>query len=320
MTATRVVEVMADWSASAPVFMVHQYLPALKTYRAIALDAGDQDPVPAGIQRLHELLDNYGIRHSLDIYPGDHVNRIDARLTSKVLPFFAEQLASTRNRARGFQAPTCPRWQICSICIGAFGIQFGFALPQANATRIFQNLGASLENVPLLWLAGPITGLIVPPLVGYYSDRTWTRIGRRRPYFLIGAALAACTARRHAQCHHAVGGGADAVAAGRLAQSHHGAVPRASSPTRCRSSNGPSGYVDLHVPCERRRGDRQSAALGLRAARVHRRSAPPGEISAAVKYAFYVGAALLLAAVCWSALSTREYPPAMLDKFDEPRA
>ena len=74
-----------------------------------------------------------------------------------------------------------------------FGIQFGFALPQANATRIFQNLGASLDSVPLLWLAGPITGLLVQPLVGYYSDRTWTRFGRRRPYFLVGALLAAMT-------------------------------------------------------------------------------------------------------------------------------
>jgi len=84
--------------------------------------------------------------------------------------------------------PKLDAWQICKICIGAFGLQFGFALPQANATRIFQNLGASLDTVPLLWLAGPITGLIVQPLVGYYSDRTWTRFGRRRPYFLSGAA------------------------------------------------------------------------------------------------------------------------------------
>ena len=83
--------------------------------------------------------------------------------------------------------------QIFSMCVGAFGIQFGFALPQANATRIFQNLGASLDNVPLLWLAGPITGLIIQPLVGYYSDRTWSRYGRRRPYFLAGAALAAAS-------------------------------------------------------------------------------------------------------------------------------
>jgi enterochelin esterase-like enzyme len=92
----KVAEVLADWTANGPVFMVHQYLPALKSYRAIALDSGDQDPVPARIQRLHELLDNYGIRHSIDIYPGDHVNRIDERLSSKVLPFFAEQLAADK--------------------------------------------------------------------------------------------------------------------------------------------------------------------------------------------------------------------------------
>src|SRR5688572_28679923 len=89
--------------------------------------------------------------------------------------------------------PQLASWHIFSICLGAFGIQFGFALPQANATRIFQNLGASLDDVPLYFLAGPITGLIVQPLVGYSSDRTWTRFGRRRPYFLAGAALAAVT-------------------------------------------------------------------------------------------------------------------------------
>ena len=89
----KVSEVLANWTANGPVYMVHQYLPALKSYRAIALDTGDQDPVSAGIQRLHQLLDDNGIRHSFDIYPGDHVNRVDERLTSKVLPFFAERLA-----------------------------------------------------------------------------------------------------------------------------------------------------------------------------------------------------------------------------------
>lgn len=94
--SSAVSEVLADWGANGPNFMVHQYLPALKTYHAIAFEAGDQDPVPAGVQRLHEILDGYGISHSLEIYPGDHVNRIDERLTSKVLPFFAEQLSFSR--------------------------------------------------------------------------------------------------------------------------------------------------------------------------------------------------------------------------------
>src|SRR5919106_4697439 len=81
-------------------------------------------------------------------------------------------------------------WQIWNTCFGFLGIQFGFALQNANVSRIFQTLGAELEQIPVLWIAAPLTGLIVQPIVGYYSDRTWTRLGRRRPYFLAGAILA----------------------------------------------------------------------------------------------------------------------------------
>jgi Na+/melibiose symporter and related transporters len=76
------------------------------------------------------------------------------------------------------------------MCFGFLGIQFGFALQTADVSRIFQTLGASLEQIPLLWVAAPITGLIVQPIIGHCSDRTWTRLGRRRPYFLAGALLA----------------------------------------------------------------------------------------------------------------------------------
>src|SRR6202008_988178 len=69
--------------------------------------------------------------------------------------------------------------------------QFGFALQNANVSRIFQTLGATLDQIPALWTAAPLTGLLVQPIVGYYSDRTWTSLGRRRPYFLAGALLAA---------------------------------------------------------------------------------------------------------------------------------
>jgi maltose/moltooligosaccharide transporter len=77
------------------------------------------------------------------------------------------------------------------MCFGFLGIQFGFALQNANVSRIFQTLGAGLGQVPLLWFAAPFTGLVVQPLIGYFSDRTWTRLGRRRPYFVGGALLAA---------------------------------------------------------------------------------------------------------------------------------
>lgn len=67
------------------------------------------------------------------------------------------------------------------------GIQFGFGLQNANVSRIFETLGASIDQIPILWIAAPLTGLLVQPIIGYFSDRTWTVLGRRRPYFLCGA-------------------------------------------------------------------------------------------------------------------------------------
>src|SRR6478735_8954522 len=87
------------------------------------------------------------------------------------------------------QKPALSFWQIWNMCFGFLGIQFGFALQNANVSRIFQTLGADLEQIPMLWVAAPLTGLIVQPIIGHYSDRTWTRLGRRRPYFLAGAVL-----------------------------------------------------------------------------------------------------------------------------------
>ncbi len=79
-----------------------------------------------------------------------------------------------------------------NISFGFFGIQIGFALQNANMSRIFQSLGSSVDDLPALWIAAPLTGLLVQPIVGFLSDRTWLgRLGRRRPYFLAGAVLAA---------------------------------------------------------------------------------------------------------------------------------
>ncbi|MBD8487192.1 MFS transporter [Echinicola sp. CAU 1574] len=82
-------------------------------------------------------------------------------------------------------------WQIWNMSFGFLGIQMGFALQNANASRILQTFGADVEHLSLFWLVAPITGMIVQPIVGHYSDRTWTKLGRRRPYFLAGALLAA---------------------------------------------------------------------------------------------------------------------------------
>ena len=81
-------------------------------------------------------------------------------------------------------------WQIWNMSFGFLGIQFGFALQGGFMSRIFQTLGADQESIPLLWIAAPLTGLLVQPIIGYMSDKTWSpRWGRRRPYFLIGAIL-----------------------------------------------------------------------------------------------------------------------------------
>src|SRR5262245_4607641 len=97
---------------------------------------------------------------------------------------------SRGSAAPGAGAVTWPQlsfWPIWNMCLGFLGLQFGFALQNANVSRIFQSLGASIEQIPMLWIAAPLTGLIVQPRIGYASDRTWTRLGRRRPYFLTGA-------------------------------------------------------------------------------------------------------------------------------------
>jgi maltose/moltooligosaccharide transporter len=86
--------------------------------------------------------------------------------------------------------PTLSFWQIWNMSFGFMGIQFGFALQGGYMSRIFQTLGATPDEIPGLWIAAPLTGLIVQPIIGFLSDRTWSvRFGRRKPYFLIGAIL-----------------------------------------------------------------------------------------------------------------------------------
>jgi maltose/moltooligosaccharide transporter len=78
-------------------------------------------------------------------------------------------------------------WQLANMSVGFFGIQFGWSLQMANMSAIFEYLGAEAHQIPILWLAGPLTGLVVQPIIGSMSDNTWGWLGRRRPYFLTGA-------------------------------------------------------------------------------------------------------------------------------------
>src|SRR3954449_2950742 len=100
--------------------------------------------------------------------------------------------AATGQAGGTAEKPRLPFTSLLNISFGFFGIQIGFALQNANMSRIFQSLGTSLDDLPALWVAAPLTGLLVQPVIGHLSDRTWLgRLGRRRPYFLAGALLAA---------------------------------------------------------------------------------------------------------------------------------
>ncbi|MGI8633955.1 MAG: MFS transporter, partial [Segetibacter sp.] len=85
--------------------------------------------------------------------------------------------------------PRLTLWQIFTMSFGFLGIQFGFALQNGNTSRILRSYGADVDQLPMFWIVAPLVGMIVQPLIGHYSDKTWTRIGRRKPYFLTGALL-----------------------------------------------------------------------------------------------------------------------------------
>src|SRR5215831_15054290 len=87
------------------------------------------------------------------------------------------------------QKPKMTFGQLLNMNLGFLGIQFGFALQTGNGSRILETFGANVEHLPWFWLAAPLTGMIIQPIIGHYSDHTWTRLGRRRPFFLTGALM-----------------------------------------------------------------------------------------------------------------------------------
>ena len=200
------------------------------------------------------------------------------------------------------------------MCFGFLGIQFGFALQTANISRIFQTLGASLEQIPLLWVAAPITGLLVQPVVGYCSDRTWTRLGRRRPYFLGGAVLATLALL---WMPHATTLWTAAVLLWLMDGTFNVAMEpfRAFVADQLPERQRPRGYL------------MQSFFIGVGAVIASvlpwllatagvSNVAPEGGLPDTLKYAFYAGGVAMLGAVSWTVLRTREYPPAQLLAFD----
>lgn len=211
------------------------------------------------------------------------------------------------------EKPQLSFWQIWNMCFGFLGIQFGFALQNANASRIFETLGASMEAVPGLWIAAPLTGLLVQPAVGYLSDRTWTRWGRRRPFFMIGAVLTTLALLVMPNSPTLW------IAAGTLwvldASINVSMEPfRAFVGDQLAPRQRPTGFA------------MQSFFIGVGAIVASflpfilahfgvANTAAPGEVPDTVRYAFYFGALVLLAAITWTVISTREYSPTELASF-----
>jgi len=211
--------------------------------------------------------------------------------------------------------PTLSFWQIWNMCFGFLGIQFGFALQNANASRIFETLGAPMDAVPGLWIAAPLTGLLVQPVIGYLSDRTWTRWGRRRPFFMIGAVLTTLALLVTPNSPTLW------IAAGTLwvldASINVSMEPfRAFVGDQLAPRQRPTGFA------------MQSFFIGIGAIVASflpfilahfgvANTAAAGQVPDTVRYAFYFGAAVLLAAITWTVVSTREYSPAELARFDD---
>ncbi|MBU2885512.1 MFS transporter [Gilvimarinus agarilyticus] len=201
------------------------------------------------------------------------------------------------------------------MCFGFIGIQFGFALQNANVSRIFQTLGASIDELPILWVAAPLTGLLVQPIIGYFSDKTWNRLGRRRPYFLIGALLT--TASLLFMPHSPTLW----IAAGML-WIMDASINISMEPFRA--------FVGDMLPQKQRTlgfvmqgffigvGSVVAASLPWLMTNVWSVSntAAVGVVPDSVIWSFSLGGVVLLLAVGWTILTTREYSPEQLAKFN----
>jgi maltose/moltooligosaccharide transporter len=213
--------------------------------------------------------------------------------------------------------PQLSFWQIWNMSFGFLGIQIGFALQNANVSRIFETLGAKVDDIPILWVAAPVTGLIIQPIIGHMSDRTWNRLGRRRPYFLIGALLASialCVITNSPTWLFAAG----------ILWVMDASINISMEPFRA--------FVgDMLVSEQRTTGfAMQSFFIGIGAVigsflpwalvnwfNVPELAAPGKLIPLNLKLSFYLGAGIFFLAVLWTVLRTREYSPEELAEFEK---
>lgn len=207
-------------------------------------------------------------------------------------------------------------WQIFNMSFGFLGIQCGLALQNANVSRILQSFGADVSTLSLFWLAAPITGMIVQPIIGHYSDRTWNKIGRRKPYFLVGAVLAAAMlflmpnspALAPFLSPLLIGAGILMImdASINVAMEPFRALVADKLPSQQRTLGFSVQTTLIGV------GAVVGAVLPFVLTNWFGMSNTPeiaGGVAPNVKLAFYIGGAVLLLCVLWTIFTTKEYPP-----------
>jgi maltose/moltooligosaccharide transporter len=240
--------------------------------------------------------------------------------TSRTEPVGAGVTATQAKVVTHFRKPDRSFWQIWNMSFGFLGIQFGWGLQMANMSAIYEYLGARADQIPILWLAAPLTGMLIQPIIGNASDHTWGALGRRRPYFLAGAILSSLMLILMPNAS------ALWMAAGML-WILDASINVSMEPFR-------AFVADILPEGQRTSGfAMQSCFIGLGAVvasvlpfvltnyfHMHQASGDTRLIPSVVRISFYIGAIAFIGAVLWTIVTTKEYPPEDMDAFRRAKA
>ncbi len=216
--------------------------------------------------------------------------------------------------------PRLSFWQIWNMSFGFMGIQFGFALQNGNASRILLTFGADVHHLSWFWLVAPITGMIIQPIIGYMSDRTWNRFGRRRPYFLVGALLTSIALILMPNAPHLATFLAPMFIGGGLLMIMDASINISMEPFRALVADKlPEEQHTLGFSV-------QTLLIGIGAVvgswlpyilgnwfGISKDAGSDGIVPDNVVFSFYFGAAVLIFTILWTVFTTSEYPPDQLE-------
>ncbi len=222
------------------------------------------------------------------------------------------------------EKPALNFWQIWNMSFGFLGIQFGFALQNGNASRILLTFGADVHQLSWFWLVAPITGMVIQPIIGYLSDKTWCRLGRRRPYFLLGALLTSTALVLMPNAPHLATFIAPMLIGGGLLMIMDASINISMEPFRALVADKlPEKQHALGFSV-------QTLLIGIGAVvgswlpyilgnwmGISKTAGAEGLVPDNVVYSFYLGAFVLLAAILWTIFTTSEYPPEPLTREEE---